>query len=380
MDRSHYFDYAAATPLDAEVLEMMLPYMRDSFANPSATYTLAREQKQALEGARARVARIFGAKAAEVTFTSGSSDSIRLALTGLCRHIAPSNVVLSSIEHTTVLNTIKTDMPGWTTTHVEPEKSGKVNIGAIRGAITDDTSLVCMQYVNNETGVIQPVAALGKAVAIIRTQRLQRGITKPLYFICDAAQAGLQTLAVSRLSVYLLSMGGTKIYGPPGSGILYSRTGVPVFSDNNGTANVPAAVGFATAVEKLQHDRHVEMERLAGLRSSIWTKLNESIPDIRLNGDLRASSPQFLNVTIPGAPGETMVAHLDAAGFSVATGSACTAANQEPSHVLLGMGLSETDAESSLRISLGRHASAVSVNELSDAISQAAHRVRELAS
>jgi len=383
-----YFDYAAATPPHPQVLKAMAPYLKSGWANPSSLHTPGRAAHQALETARARVAKVLGAKPTEIIFTSGSTEAANVAIQGVAKLQRSGRLVASAIEHEAVLECLKAmESEGHQTGIITVEEQGVIQPGQVAAAVDDLTTLVCVQYANNEIGTIQPIAAIAAEIATIRADREARRITTPLYLYCDAAQAGLLNLQVARLGVDLLSLGGSKLYGPAGSGVLYVRTGVqlrPVMlgggQENGlrgGTENLSAAVGLAAALELVQGDRAPEAKRQAGLRDGLWQALHK-LPGVTINGSLRQRLAGNLNITIEGASGETLVAHLGAAGFALATGSACTAANQGPSHVLTAVGRTPEQAASSLRITLGRPTTKTEVTHLGRALIKLVPRVREL--
>jgi cysteine desulfurase len=383
-----YFDYAAATPLDSRVLTAMQPYLKGVFANPSSLYVLGRQAHQELEMARKRIAKVLGAKPSEIIFTSGSTEAINIAIQGVARIRRNGRLVASTIEH----EAVRACLAGM---EAEGHQAGMITVGGdglvqplqVAAAIDDLTTLVCIQYVNNEIGTIQPITAIAAEVARVRADRVARGVTTPLYLYCDAAQAGLLNLQVARLGVDMLSMGGSKLYGPAGSGFLYIRTGTrihPVLFGGGqesglrgGTENLPAAVGLATALELIQANRSAEVKRQTALRDQLWQALG-AIKGISVNGDMKQRLGGNLNITVEGASGEALVAHLDAAGMAVATGSACTAAKQEPSHVLRALGLSPAQSQSSLRITLGYPTTKAEVARLVQALQTVISRVREL--
>lgn len=389
MKHSAYLDYAAATPLDLAVLNAMQPHLTQEFANPSSLHRVGREQAKALESARVRVAKVLGAKPTEIIFTSGSTESAVLAITGVARAVPMSRLVVGSIEHEAVLNTVaRLEDEGHQEGIIAVTADGLVSPEQVAAAVDDMTVLVCVQYANNEIGTIQPIGKIGAAIAEIRADRLVRGVTRPLYFYCDAAQAGSLNLQVARLGVDLMSLGGSKLYGPSGSGILYVRTGTELHTLGGGggqesglrggTENVAAAVGFATALERVQASRTADIKRESALRDWLWKEIQHQLPEAIRNG---AASPRLagnLNFTIPGADGETLVAYLDKEGYAVATGSACTASNDKPSHVLLAIGCSTEAATSSLRITIGRPTTKTELQGFVKALVKIVPRVQEL--
>lgn len=365
--KSIYLDYAAATPVDAEVMAAMAPYFTDEFANPSSLYGAARVTRQALDGARATVANGLGAKPSEIIFTAGATESINLAIQGVLRKHPDGHVVTTAIEHEAVLATLEgTGHQGLgTRLVVEAGESGIVRAEDVLAAVTDQTVLVSVMLANNEIGTLQPVREIAASVQQIRDDRRARGMDLPLYLHTDAAQAATtQDLHVSRLGVDLITLNGGKMYGPKQSGILYVRTGVvlePLLYGGgqekglrSGTENVAAAVGFARALELAQAQRKVESARLMELRNDLLARLESNIPDLVVNGDLRHRLPQNLNITIPGLDGEQVVLYLDNAGVQASTGSACSLHTDQPSHVLLAIGRTAAEANASLRFSLGK--------------------------
>lgn len=389
MKRHLYADYAAGTPLDPQVLKAMQPHLTDRFANPSSPHSLGHAQHMALEDARKQIAKVLGAKPAEIIFTGGSTEAINLAMQGVLQAFPHARAVVSAIDHEAVWAVAGgMEARGWQAGTITVGESGVLDPAQVAAAINDLTVLVCLQYANNEIGTIQPIAKVAAVIARIRADRKLRGVTYPLYFFCDAAQAGLLSLAVARLGVDLLSMGGSKIYGPAGSGFLYVRTGTqlqPVLygggQENGlrpGTEHVAAAVGLAKALELVQADRVSESKRLAGLRDWLWHDLTTHIDGLLLNGTMSSRLPGNLNLVVTGVAGETLVSHLDAAGIAVATGSACTAASEAPSHVLLAIGRSRQQAESSLRITFGRGTTKADLQSLSRGLQKVVPRVRQL--
>lgn len=380
-----YLDHAAATPLAPAVLEAMQPYLRDIYGNPSSLHAEGKASGAALGQARRQIARLLGARASEIIFTSGSTEAANLAIQGVLKASPEGEVVTTGLEHEAVLRAIEAG--GSKSQLVEVPNDGIASVGAIRAAISDQTVLICLQYVNNEIGTIQPVSAMSKIITDVRAERLKRGVANPLYLYCDAAQAGLMPLAVHRLGVDLLSMGGSKIYGPHGSGFLYIRTGTklrPMLYGGGqeiglraGTENVAGAVGLASALEYMQSQRAEELRRQADLSQLLWQEI-KTVPGLKLNGSLKSRHPSNLNFSVRDVAGETLVAYLDAAGFAIATGSACSVASQDPSHVLLAIGCCKEEAESSLRVTVGLETTTGDVETFAKALKQAVADIRSL--
>lgn len=385
----HYFDYAAATPPDPKVVKLVAGLMSDRFANPGSPHSAGRESREQLEQARKQVAKVLGAKPAEIVFTSGSTEAISMAISGVMQQYPNARLAVSAIEHEAVLAAAEQAEAGGAQVGViAVGPSGVVQLDQVQAAIDDSTVLLAVQYANNEIGSIQPITQIGQLLAQIRRSRQERGVTRPLYFFCDGAQAGLLSLGVARLGVDLLSMGATKLYGPPGVGFLYIRTGTELVAvtpgggqeqrRRGGTPSAALAAGLALALEQTQAGRVREASRQQRLRDELWKELKHALADAELNGELKSRLPGNLNLNIPGADGETLVAHLDKVGFMVATGAACSASNQEPSHVLLAIGRSVPQARSSLRISLGEPTTSAEVKVLATAIKKVAPRVKQL--
>lgn len=390
MSQPIYLDHAATTPLDPRVLEAMRPYLEDQFANPSSLYVAARDTRRAVEQARHTAAAILGAKPTEIVFTSGGTEGDNLAVQGVLRAHPGAHWVTSSIEHDAVLNIATAlDRQGYSHSVVPVKPSGIVDPEAIAAAVTDRTVLVSVMMANNEIGTIQPIADLAKLVAKIRTERSRRAISLPLYLHTDATQAaGYLDLHVSRLGVDLLTLNGSKIYGPKGSGLMYVRHGTalePLMygggqerGRRSGTENVAGIVGLSKALELAAADREAESRRLAPLRDNLIRRLLEALPDAALNGDPKRRLPNNVNLTIPGAEGEGMVLYLDNAGIMASTGSACTTGSLDPSHVLLAIGLTPVEANSSLRLTLGRSTDAHAIDRVIEALPGIVTRLREL--
>ena len=385
-----YLDHAATTPLDSRVLEAMKPFLEDQFANPSSLYRAARETRRAVEQARHAVAGILGAKPTEIVFTSGGTEGDNLGVQGVLRAHPGAHWITTAIEHDGVLNIAAAlDRQGFSHTVVQVKPSGIVDAAAIEQAITDRTVLISAMMANNEIGTIQPIADLAKLLSKIRQDRAKRGVRTPIYLHTDAAQAaGYLDLHVSRLNVDLLSLNGSKIYGPKGTGVLYVRHGTPLEplmygggqerGRRSGTENVAGIVGLARALELAARDREAESRRLAALRDDLTRRLLEALPGSVLNGDPKRRLPNNVNLTIPGAEGEGLVLYLDNAGIMASTGSACTTGSLDPSHVLLAIGRTPAEANSSLRLTLGRSTDQTAIDRVVNVLPGIVSRLREL--
>lgn len=356
-----YLDYAAATPLDPEVRKAMEPFWSEHFYNPSATYLPARGVKQALENARRDVAECLGARASEIIFTAGGTEANNLAIHGVMAAWPDGNAVVSAVEHESVL------LPAerYKARIAPVDDRGRVVVGELIKLIDDSTTLVSVMYANNEVGTVQPIRDIALKLSDIKADRKRRGIKRPLYFHTDAAQAAnYLDLHVARLGVDLMTINGGKIYGPKQSGVLFIKAGVvlePLVSGGgqerglrSGTENVAACVGFAAAFQKAAHMRESEVTRLQQLGQHFTNELAAQLPKAQLNGSTKKRLPNNVHLSIAGTDNERLLLQLEQQGILAAAGSACSASNDEPSHVLGAMGLTDEEARSSLRFSLGR--------------------------
>ncbi len=385
-DDTIYLDHAATTPVDAEVLAVMLPFFSQHYGNPSSIYRLGQDARAALDRARSSIARVLGCQADEILFTSGATESNNLALAGMVRHLprgaTPPHVVTTRIEHHAVLSAAEVlEAEGVAVSYVPCDSDGIVSAADIAAALRPETCLISVMYANNEVGAIQPIAAIG-AVA------KERGIP----FHTDAVQAaGTLPVRVNDLNVDLLALSAHKFYGPKGIGVLYIRRQTPISYQQRGgsqeggrrggTENVPLIVGMAAALEKADWLRDAYVTRCRGLRDRLWNRIHEAIPDATMNGPADGDHrlPNNLNLAIPGVQGETVLLGLDMEGVAASAGSACTTGNSEPSHVLRAMGLSDDRCRASLRFTVGRDNTIEQVDEAAEILVETVSRVRSLA-
>ena len=361
MDHPIYLDYAAATPIDPRVALAMQPYTELLFYNPSATYLKAVEVRHALEQARGSVALQMGCRPSEIIFTAGGTEANNLAIYGIMRLHPNANIVVSAIEHEAVLAPAAEYNPRV----VQPTQGGFIEPSAVEAVIDDDTVLVSIMYANNEVGTVQPIRKLGQLVQKIRRDRKDRGVLMPLYLHTDACQAAnYLDLKVSRLGVDLMTLNGGKVYGPRQSGVLYVRGGLqlrPLIIGGgqerglrSGTENVAHAIGIAYALETAQTIRHDESKRTQLLQQQFIELLSKDVPQAVINGSLKHRLPNNIHITIPGIDNERLLMQLDEVGIMAAAGSACSASNDEPSHVLRALGIPDQLAKSSIRFTMGR--------------------------
>lgn len=375
-----YFDYQATTPVDPRVLATMLPYFTEKFGNPgSASHGFGREAELAVESARAQVAALIGAEAREIVFTSGATESNNLAIKGAAgfERNGRRHIVTAATEHKCVLESCRAlEAAGFRVSYLPVESNGLVSLDRLADAITADTLLVSIMAVNNEIGVIQPVAEIG---ALCR----ERGV----YFHTDAAQAaGKIPLDVEAMALDLLSISGHKMYGPKGIGALYVRRRPrvriePLISGGgqerglrSGTLPAPLCVGLGEAAALASAEMAAEAERLLDLRERLYRGLKARLPNLLLNGDRERRFAGNLNLAFPGIDAEALMASLEELALS--SGSACTSTAVEPSYVLRALGLDEPLARASLRIGLGRFTEAAEIDYAVEAIAAAVERLR----
>jgi cysteine desulfurase len=361
MPKKIYLDYAAATPVDPRVLTAMKPYFTDKFYNPSALYLASKSVKQDLNNARAKVAFWLGCRPSEIVFTAGGTEANNMAIKGIMARFTGANMVISAIEHESVREPAKR----YKSKEAPVDKNGLVDIEKLAKLIDDKTVLVSIIYANNEIGTVQPIKEISAQLKRIRVQRQKKGNDIPLYLHVDAAQAGnYLDLHVNRLGVDLMTLNGGKIYGPKQSGVLYVRAGIELetliqgggqeYGLRSGTENVANSVGFAEALDIAQKQRKTEVERLGKLQKVFVDELTKQYPDCTINGSLKHSLPNNVSVTFPGVDNERLLMQLDEKGVMCAVGSACSASKEESSHVLKAIGLSDKDARSTIRFSMGR--------------------------
>ncbi|MCD7728589.1 MAG: cysteine desulfurase [Clostridia bacterium] len=366
-----YFDNAATTPLDGEVLKKMQPYFSGIYGNAHSQHYAGRQAAYAVDCARDRTARILGCKAEEIYFTSGGTEANNWAVKGVCsaNYGKKNKIVVSAIEHPSVLEAaLQMELYGFERVLVYPDNQGIVQPQSVEKALCGgDVAIVCVMAVNNETGVIQPV---GDIYSVCK----KAGV----HYHCDCVQAA-GAIPVSADMADSISLSAHKFYGPKGVGALVVKNNTPIYPLINGgsqergrrggTTNVPAVVGFAEALDIAVSTMAESSARMTALRDKILTGLSK--PFIALNGSLQNRVPCNLNLKFGGYVNTQLMAYLDRRGIAVSAGSACTAGTAVVSHVLLALGLSEEDARSSLRITLGRYTTEDDVNKLIEALNSA---------
>ena len=359
-----YLDHAATTGVRPEVLESMLPYFSESYGNPSSLYSIAQEARKGVDESREKVAEILECRASEVMFTSGGTESDNTAIRGAALALWPTgnHIVTTSVEHHAVLHACHfLENLGFEVTYLPVDRYGRLSLEDMERAITDRTVLVSVMMANNEIGTILPVA---EAAGLVKKRAAAMGRT--IAFHTDAVQgAGFLDLDVKSLGVDMLSLSAHKFYGPKGTGVLYVKRGTPFTPQQvgggqerqrrAGTENVPGIVGTATALQLAAEDRAWLSQHTQHLRDRLVEGIQERIGRAYLNGHPTQRLPNNVNFSFEFVEGESVILGLDFAGVAASSGSACTSASLEPSHVLIAIGLTAELAQGSLRLSMGRH-------------------------
>ena len=375
-----YLDYAATTPVDPRVLEAMTPYMKEKFGNANSLHRLGQEAKVALEKSRGVVAALLGAKPGEVIFTSSATESNNLALKGVsfANKEKGKHIVISSIEHDSVVKAADwLEKQGFRVTKVPTDKMGVISRTAIEQAIEKDTILVSIIHASNEIGTIQPIEEIGKLCG-----------EKNVYFHVDAAQSfGKMEIDVQKMNITLLTASSHKMYGPKGAACLYVREGVKIepllhgggqeMGLRSSTVNVSAIVGFAKACELCKEEMNTEGERVTQLRDTLIENVL-TIQGAHLNGHRTSRLPNNTNFWFEGVEGESLVIKLDLLGIASSTGSACSTVKLELSHVLLAIGLTQKQANSCLRMTLGRWTTEKEIDQVLKVLPEVVEQLRAL--
>ena len=380
MPRTIYADYAATTPLSKAARQAMEPYFGERFGNPSSLYAFGQEAKTDLEAVRADIARCLNARPEEIYFTSGGSEADNWALKGAAelRSKKGKHIITTAIEHHAVLYTAQyLEKQGSEVTYLPVDELGRVDPEAVRAAIRPDTILISVMAANNEIGTVEPISAIG---AIARE--------KGILFHTDAVQAvGHIPVDVQTWNCDLLSFSGHKFHGPRGIGGLYMRKGLrlPPLIHGGGqerglrssTENVASAVGMAAALTESVAEMETESRRLSALRDRLLDGLSQ-LPYAKVTGDRENRLPGTASLVFEGAEGEALLLHLDSRGIRASSGSACSSASLDPSHVLLAIGLPHEVAHGSLRLSLGRETTEEDVDDILKEVPQVVAYLRDM--
>lgn len=376
-----YLDHAATTPVDPRVLEAMLPYFSAQYGNPSSIYALGRAAHKALDEAREKIAAVLGCRPTELVFTGCGSESDNLALKGVAQanQKKGNHLITSAIEHHGILHACQyLEKFGYEVTYLPVDQYGRVDPAAVERAITDRTVLVSIMYANNEVGTIQPISEISQ---ICKARRIP--------FHTDAVQAGgALDLNVTRLGVDLLSLSAHKFYGPKGVGMLYVRQGTRILpqlqggsQERNrraGTENVAGIVGVAEALRLAYAELEENNAHVSALRDQLIARLL-TIPGAYLTGHPTERLPNNASFCFERIEGESVLLNLDMLGIAASSGSACTSASLDPSHVLLAMGIPTELAHGSLRLTLGKENTQEDIDTIVEALPGIVEKLRALA-
>jgi len=373
-----YLDNAATTPVDKKVVEAMLPYFSEKFGNASSQHTLGLEAKRELERSRDVIAKAIGAKSEEIIFTSGGTEANNFAIKGAIWATGKKHIITTKIEHDCVLNSSKwLEKQGCRVTFLDVDKEGFINLEQLKKEITPETAIVSVIHANNEIGTIQDIKAIGE---------ICRG--NGVYFHTDACQSFTKTeLNVKKQNLDLVTLNAHKIHGPKGVGALYIRKGIKITpllhgggheqGLRSGTENIPGIVGFAKAV-KLTKSEHVK--HMKKLRDKLIDGILK-ISNTRLNGASPESGKRLCNnidISFNDIEGEALGGYLDAYGIASSTGSACSSHTLEPSHVLKAIGLSDLEANSSIRLSLSRENTEQEIDKVLEVLPKIVIKLRKI--
>lgn len=373
MTKQIYLDYAAATPIRGEVLEAMQPYMTTEYGNPSSSHQMGRNAREAIDIARQQVADALKCQVNEVVFTGGGTESIALAIKGVSqafKDTSKNNIITSQVEHAAVITSCEElSERGFNTNYIPVDKQGIIDLEKLSESTNDRTCLMSIMYANNEIGTIQPIDKISKIAH-----------SKNVLLHTDACQAaGYLDINVNNLDVDLLTLNGSKIYGPKGIGVLYIKDGTPITplfagggQENNlrgGTENVPGIVGLGKALSLAQIESEEEVTRLTKIRDNFINSI--VLKDkIKLVGDAKHRLANNINIHFIGHEAQNIVAMLDKHGVYCSMGSACSTTKTEPSHVLMAIGLSYHESFECVRFTLGLNTSEEEISQTVQIIKQ----------
>jgi cysteine desulfurase len=379
--RRIYLDYAATTPTHPEVVKAMLPFLAESFGNPSSVYSYGKEAKTAMEEARKNVAGLIGAQPEEIVFTGSGSEADNMAVKGvaMANRSRGNHIITSSIEHHALLEACKfLEEENYKVTYLPVDKFGRVSVNQLEEAINRQTILISIMHANNEIGTIQPISEIGRVAR-----------AAGVLFHTDAVQTlGHLPINVDEFKIDLLSASAHKLYGPKGVGFLYLRKGTRLTPLIHGgeqergrrasTENVAGIVGLGKAVELAGQEIEIEAARLTALRQRLTMGLLDSLGDVHLNGDPDIRLPNNINISLAQADGENLVLNLDREGVCIATRSACSSNSQTSSHVLQAIGLQPEEAYGSVRLTLGKWTTEEDIEHVLAIMPQTVARLREM--
>ena len=374
-----YFDNAATTKLDDEVLKEMMPYLTNMYGNASAIYELGRESRKAIEDAREKVAKVLNCEVGEVYFTSCGSESDNTAIKEIARANKKNgnHIITSKIEHPAVIETCEQlKKEGFEITYIGVDEKGIVDLEEIKRAIKPTTILISIMFANNEIGTVEPIKEIGKFAK-----------EHEIVFHTDAVQAvGNVRIDVEDMNIDSLSLSGHKFYGPKGVGVLYVKRGIEFHSFINGghqernkragTENVAGIVGIGKAIELAYQNLDEHNKKITELRDYFVNQITAKIPKVKINGDMINRLPGNVNISFEGVDAEGLLLNLDLKKICASSGSACSAGSLEPSRVLLAIGLEKEMAKSSLRVTIGKYNTKEEVNYLIESLEEIVSRLR----
>lgn len=381
--RQVYLDYSATTPVKEEVLQEMIPFFTENYGNPSSLYSMGLASKEALTKARKQVADLINAGEKEIFFTSCGTEADNWAVLGIAdaKKDKGNHIITSKIEHHAMLHSCEyLEKRGYDITYLDVDQEGRVNPDDLEAAITDQTILISIMFVNNEVGTVQPISELA---AIAK----KHGVL----FHTDAVQAlGNMAIDVKELGIDLMSVSSHKIYGPKGVGALYIRKGLKLTNfmhgggqENKkraGTENLAGIVGFGKAAELAGENLHTHIQHTSSLRDYFIEQVLANIDHVYVNGSRKYRHPGNANLTFEYIEGEAMLLYLDMLGISVSTGSACSSASLTPSHVLSAMGIPVERIHGTIRFTIGDFTTKEDIDYVVSGLSDVVKKLREISS
>ena len=376
-----YADNAATTCVSKTALDAMMPYLTEQYGNPSSLYAFAQNSKEALENARKTVADIIGAQPKEIYFTSGGSEADNQAIVSMAKVGAlkgKKHLISTKFEHHAVLHTLKKlEKEGFEVTLLDVHEDGVVRLEDLEAAVREDTALVTIMFANNEIGTVQPIKEIGE---FCRARKIP--------FHTDAVQAaGHMPINVQEMNIDLLSMSGHKFHAPKGVGVLYAKTGMPLFNiieggaqergKRAGTENIPGIVALAAALKESVDNMEANTAKIIPMRDKLFAELSK-IPHSKINGSLEHHVPGTVNMCFEGIEGESLLLLLDAKCVCASSGSACTSGSLDPSHVLLSLGLPHEVAHGSLRLSIGEYNTMEEIDHIIKVVPEVVSYLRDI--
>ena len=353
-----YFDNAATTKIDEEVFKEMLPYLTLEYGNPSTLYSIGRRAKEAIEKSRNRVAKVLNCNSKEIYFTGGGSESDNAIIRGIAyaNKNRGNHIITSKIEHLAVLETCRQlEKEGFEITYLNVDEKGFINLGELENSIKDNTILISIMFANNEIGTIQPIEKIGNIAKKYK-----------IYFHTDAVQAvGTEKIDVKKLNLDALSLSGHKIYGPKGVGAMYIKNNVRFnkfingghqeYNKRAGTENLAGIVGLGKAIELIHKNFDEDNKKILKLRNLYVDNIEKSINNIKINGDRNKRLIGNSSISFKNINGDKLLAKIDEKDICVSTGSACNSTSDEPSHVLISIGLEKQFISGTLRVTIGKN-------------------------